>query len=358
MAGGIERAMIEVYMRETGLARGWYIRDSRPEEPRVTATIRRLAGVSVAAAMWASAMAAEPPSAEQIRDWIAALGAPQFSQREAATRSLVSAGPAALDPLREAIKTGDLEVSSRAIEIAREILAGEDAEAAAVAERFLETVAGVDDASVARLAEDTLDFHALGMADAAREKLQALGMQLTRGILATGQQGSQVKFDAGWRGTTDDLRLLVRVPAVMVVSIHGVKLDAEALAIIGRMRNVARIELYGTGVDDEKVAVLAAKLPDAQIEVRRGGKLGVAGHPNIGPCQITLVQPDSAADKAGIQVGDIVMKIDGVDVANFQELTERVGTRGPGEKLELEISRGPPAGPPERIVRMVRLDAW
>ena len=93
MTGGIERAMIEVYLRETGLARGWYIRDSRPEEPRVTATIRRLAGVSVAAAMWASAMAAEPPSAEQIRDWIAALGASQFSQREAATRSLVSAGP-------------------------------------------------------------------------------------------------------------------------------------------------------------------------------------------------------------------------------------------------------------------------
>lgn len=310
------------------------------------------------AASIGGATAAEPPSAAQIAAWVEALGAPQFSQREAATRSLVAAGPVVLEPLRDAMRRGDLEVSSRAIEVARGILDGEDAEAATAAERFLESVASGDQASVARLAEDTLDFHALGMADEAREKLQSLGMELSRGLVVTGQLGWHAKFDAGWRGTADDLRLLVRVPDILIVSLHGVKIDDDALAVLGRLRRVARIELYGTGIDEQKAAALAAKLPDTKIELRKGGKLGVAGHPTVGPCQITMVQPDSAADKAGIQVGDIVTTVDGRAVANFQELTDRIGTRGPGEKLEVEISRGPPAGPQERLVRTIVLDGW
>lgn len=325
----------------------------------MTATIHRVVSCAAFVAVWAGAsMAAETPSAEQIAAWIDALGAPQFSQREAATRSLVEAGVASLPSLREAMRRGDLEVSSRAIEVARGILAGTDAEASAEAERFLESVAEGDDPAAARLAGDTLDFHVLGMADEAREKLQSLGMEFVRALAVTGQQGWHAKFSAGWRGTTDDLRLLLRLPGIVVVSLHGVKIDDADLAILGRLRQVTRVELYGTGVDGKQVASLAAKLPDTKVEWRRGGKLGVGGQPTIGPCLITMVQPDSAADKAGVQVGDIITKVDGTDVANFQELTDRIGAKGPGEKLELEVSRGPPAGPQERFVRTVELDGW
>ena len=103
----------------------------------------------------------------------------------------------------------------RAIEIARTMLASDDQEVATAAEQFLDGVAGHADASVAGLAEAPLDFHAVGLADAARVALQGLGMKLVRGMLAAGQQGMHATFDTGWRGTSDDLRLLLRLPGLL-----------------------------------------------------------------------------------------------------------------------------------------------
>lgn len=324
----------------------------------MTPTIRRVACLVTMAGGSALATASEPLSAEQIAGLIETLGSPQFSQREAATRSLIEAGPEALAPLREAIDGGDLEVSSRAIEIARTMLASDDQEVATAAEQFLDEVAGNADASVAGLAEATLDFHAVGLADAARVALQGLGMKLARGMLATGQQGMHATFDAGWRGTGDDFRLLLRLPDLLIVSVHGVAVDHKGLAVIGRLRRAARIELYGTGLHEPQVEALGEKLPDTHIEFRKGGKLGVAGHPNAVPCQVTMVQPGSAADKAGLQVGDIVTKVAGKPVRNFEDLTAEIGLRGPGDTLELELIRSQPGNPEERMTRTIELDAW
>jgi hypothetical protein len=296
----------------------------------VTVTIRRVIHlVAGAALIGASAAVAAPPPPAQIAEWVAALGAPQYSQREAATRGLIEAGPAALEPLRKAIDSGDLEVSTRAIEVARAMLGGEDAAVTTAAEAFLQSLAEGDDPSLAHMAESTLDFHALGRAEAARAELEALGAEFTRTFLPTGQPGPHVKLDSRWRGGSADLRLLSRVP-----------------------------ELYGTGVTEAQVAALAEKLPETTIEVRKGGKLGVGGQPNPGPCLITQVQEDSAAEKAGVQVGDIVAAVDGQPVANFEALTDHVGERGPGEKVTLDIQRGPPGEDVERLSLTVELDAW
>ncbi len=325
----------------------------------MTVTIRRVIHlVAGAALIGASAAVAAPPPPAQIAEWVAALGAPQYSQREAATRGLIEAGPAALEPLRKAIDSGDLEVSTRAIEVARAMLGGEDAAVTTAAEAFLQSLAEGDDPSLAHMAESTLDFHALGRAEAARAELEALGAEFTRTFLPTGQPGPHVKLDSRWRGGSADLRLLSRVPGLLIVSLHGVKIDDAAVPILGRLRHAARIELYGTGVTEAQVAALAEKLPETTIEVRKGGKLGVGGQPNPGPCLITQVQEDSAAEKAGVQVGDIVAAVDGQPVANFEALTDHVGERGPGEKVTLDIQRGPPGEDVERLSLTVELDAW
>ena len=64
-------------------------------------------------------VAAQESSAEAIQGWIGQLGAEQFADRESASRSLAAAGPAALGPLAEAARGGDLEVASRAIDVIR-----------------------------------------------------------------------------------------------------------------------------------------------------------------------------------------------------------------------------------------------
>ncbi|NQW47378.1 MAG: PDZ domain-containing protein [Planctomycetes bacterium] len=330
------------------------IRCARLILPAVLAVAFRL---QAGAAETPSAVEADPP-AGQISAWIEQLAAEQFAQREAATRSLAAAGRGAIEPLRAAIGRGDLEISSRAVEILREMLGGEDAELATTAESTLETLAEGADAPVASMAEATLEFHNLGMAEAAREKLESLGAIISEGFLATGQRGLHIQFNAGWSGKSEDFRLLCRLRGVIHVGVHGVPLDEAAAAALGRLRGIEKIDLFGTGIGAGPLATLTEKLPDAKIDVRKGGKLGVGGQSVIGPCVLTQVQEGSAAARAGIQTGDIVLTIDGEPVANFESLTDRVGRRGPGEKIEMEIERGVPGGEPQRMKRTVELGGW
>ena len=54
---------------------------------------------------------------------------------------------------------------------------------------------------------------------------------------------------------------------------------------------------------------------------------------------VSEVSPDSAADKGGIQAGDIITEINGRAVVSFQELRAKVASRGAGAELELTVMR-------------------
>ena len=343
-------------------------------------------------------VAAQESSAEAIQGWIGQLGAEQFAERESASRSLAAAGPAALGPLAEAARGGDLEVASRAIDVIRGYLdppaaAGEgakkgegeetgeetgeqpaadapvesslenssrDVALALEAERLLETLAEGPPGPVPQIAATALEFHQLGMHEAAQDRLQALGAKINDNYLsmASGKRGLEAVIDTRWKGSPEDLRLLPRLRNLRHVGIHGLKIDAQTLALLGRLRSLENIQLYGTGVSDEAVAALAARFPNAEIDVRKGGKLGVGGQRIVGPCQITQVVAGSAADRAGLQIGDVVLSMDGVAVKNFEGLTEYVGRHGPGESIEVEIERAVAGKVPQRFTATVTLDGW
>ena len=84
----------------------------------------------------------------------------------------------------------------------------------------------------------------------------------------------------------------------------------------------------------------------------------MGGQAAVGPCLITQVQEGSAAAKVGVQVGDIVLHINGEPVPTFDALTEKVGQRGPGETIELEIERGVPGAEGKRINYTIELGGW
>jgi hypothetical protein len=308
---------------------------SRPEGPRAT------------------------PTAIEIDRWIGQLSATQFARREAASRSLLEAGQPALDPLEQAITDGeDFEVSSRGVEIVRGMLESDDSELASAAEELLERCAERGGEPVGRLASAVLGFHFLGREQAARERLESLGAGVVQRPAAPGRQGLEVEFGAAWIGSTADLRQLARLRGLAAVSFHGIVVDSDAVAVLGRLRGVRRIDLYGTGLGERDAATLAAQLPDTVVDVRKGGKLGVSSLGVGGPCEITHVQPDSAAARAGVRIGDVIVAVDGEPIAGFDGLTERVGRRGAGEPLVLTIDRPSSEAVPERIECVARLDAW
>jgi len=316
-----------------------------------------LGGWLAAPAVGADAAAKPTPPPAEIAGWIDQLGSAQYAQREAAARHLAAVGGPALPALGEAIAGGDFEVASRGVEIVRGMLAADDAELAAAAERLLQRVA-IADSAAGRLAEVALEFQQAGMAAAARERLEGQGAVFRERVVAGGAPGVEIEFGAGWRGGPDDWRLLPRLRGVVCVSVHGVTLEADAVAALGRVPGVRRIDLFGTAAPDAAVAALTARLPDALVDVRKGGKLGVSSIVQAGPCALSAVQPGSAADRAGLRAGDVIVAAEGEPVGSFEALTKRLAAHGPGDTVRLEAERDGADGASERIECTVRLDAW
>jgi len=51
------------------------------------------------------------------------------------------------------------------------------------------------------------------------------------------------------------------------------------------------------------------------------------------------VEEDTGADEAGIQTGDVIKKVDQVEVTKFSELTGYLSSKRPGDKIEVLINR-------------------
>lgn len=55
---------------------------------------------------------------------------------------------------------------------------------------------------------------------------------------------------------------------------------------------------------------------------------------------VSEIVPDSPAEKAGIGVGDVIVRIDGARVVDAQDLVESIGDMEPDDRVTLDIMRG------------------
>jgi membrane protease YdiL (CAAX protease family) len=77
----------------------------------------------------------------------------------------------------------------------------------------------------------------------------------------------------------------------------------------------------------------------ALSQVWNGPSLGVNGVADPRGCEVTLVRPDSGAEKAKLRTGDIITKCDGNSVQNIQDVARIVFGRKVGDVVDLEILR-------------------
>ena len=81
------------------------------------------------------------------------------------------------------------------------------------------------------------------------------------------------------------------------------------------------------------------------LDVRRGASV-FEGGPGAA---IVDVEPDSPADKAGLQEGDIVVAVDGQELDPEKTLADLIGAYDPGDVVTLEVRRPGPDGKAEEV---------
>ena len=100
------------------------------------------------------------------------------------------------------------------------------------------------------------------------------------------------------------------------------------------------------------VNILKQILPQLRDEGRvRRGYIGIGvedldrnaaeafGLDTVDGAMVTQVLPGKPAERAGLEIGDILLKMDGVTIRNTRDLIDYVSSRGPDAKVELEILR-------------------
>ena len=132
----------------------------------------------------------------------------------------------------------------------------------------------------------------------------------------------------------------------------GALVDAQA-RLIGIVTAIASADGYYTGYSFAIPANLAQKVTDdlkRYGHVQRG-YLGVQvvemtsdmatqmGLNAVKGVLVALVVPDGAASRAGLQKGDLLLSIAGVQVNSFAEMMEEVGRHAPGDHVDITYYR-------------------
>ncbi|MFV0443768.1 MAG: S1C family serine protease [Planctomycetaceae bacterium] len=88
----------------------------------------------------------------------------------------------------------------------------------------------------------------------------------------------------------------------------------------------------------EAIGVVGTK-PIKVARQRIPGVLGVRLDGDAGSPTVEFVFPNSGAESAGLQAGDIVLRLNGVNVTNRGFMTSRIQKLNPGDAVKLEIRR-------------------
>ncbi len=86
---------------------------------------------------------------------------------------------------------------------------------------------------------------------------------------------------------------------------------------------------------------LLVKKPDADNQPDKAlAYVGAEGADDPDGCRLTAVDEDGPAAKAGLKVGDLVVKVDGREVPVYASFLRWVAEAEPGETLSLQVKRG------------------
>jgi serine protease Do len=166
-----------------------------------------------------------------------------------------------------------------------------------------------------------------------------LEQSVTRGIVSAKGRGSLGLYADGYAD-------FVQTDAAISPGNSGGPLFNLRGEVVGMNTAVSGIgQGLGFAVPIDQVKNVLAALHD-EGKVRRGW-LGISGsdqnpQPGRPPqrgARVSAVHPSTPAAKAGLRDGDLVTRVDGRAVEDFDDLRGRIGEHPPGDEVALEVTR-------------------
>ena len=343
----------------------------------------------------------QPTSAPdtQISDWVGKLESDNYAARSVATERLIRAGPAAIAPVVSAVETGGLERIIRGIYILRQLaLNSNDSDVQSTAYSALTQISNRRMTTASRRAASAMSAIDETRQRQAQLKLEQLGATVSIQQIPFAPQRiiafPTVKFSKGWRGSVEDLKQLrwltrnseTQAGANWLLSFHGEQVTDAWLTQIATLDNVAmvqfnstsvtddgvaklcdmpdlefvdllytpvttnslthlrsvqnlqRLKIYGTKISEEESEQFKNEVVTVEVDHRHGGFLGIGCEDN--PCRVTQVRVNTAAAKAGLQIGDVITAFNDAPVGTMEELTREIAKNSAGDSVKVSYRRG------------------
>ena len=179
---------------------------------------------------------------------------------------------------------------------------------------------------------------------ACQEQLAKLGGRLTTVEYVLPDLGpvSIVRVELGddWRGNVDDLKCLLSLDQHQYFRLVGSAVDDKAVKLFESKEGLRLLQIFTSRVTPAAADALKSHQPKAIVYIRNRALLGITGDSQANGVRVTQAQDNYGAAKAGIVVGDVVTKIAGMPIKDFDRLTAVIAQHQPGDEIDVTILRG------------------
>ncbi|MBS0203795.1 MAG: PDZ domain-containing protein [Planctomycetes bacterium] len=273
-----------------------------------------------------------PNFSAEIEADLKTLSAPEFKVREAASQRFLARKLDAVEPLFYLALNGTAEASVRAFDLLRQLNRDGDDATIRATEMAFEALSESENPTIAMRAEGAMEANA----PVRRSKAIAAFLKLG-GIMRYFSDDGEVTDTPSnaialvtlhpdvWKGGDEGIRILRRID-----DFRG-RADRRAIAVF-----VIKGSISKNAVEELRT------FPNTVVQERGKAQLGVTPNSFVARedgMQIQEVKPGSAAARAGLISGDVIVKFGAHRITSFEGLVEKIGDCEPGEQIPVVYVR-------------------
>lgn len=182
------------------------------------------------------------------------------------------------------------------------------------------------------------------------------GQSVTVGYISA--LGRSVSVQDSMTGTTVVNNNLIQTDAAINPGNSGgalLNVKGEVIGINSVKYAQTEVEGIGYAIPINDAMLIIDKMIDGEkIDESQSGYLGIQGKDSTLGAYVSSVFPNSAAQKAGIKAGDIIIEFEGTAIATMSQLKELLSYYPAGEKVEFVILR--PKGEDEYTEKKITVE--